>query len=146
APAPDPYDKIIEEFRKKVETTDVDRADAAVQLLDPANPRSLPELIRVLKGRHWRVRGEGIESLAKVPGGPLRSEMRLHLVSDDDLWVREGMAFAMTVGPVPGDGEALAGAMDDKEWRVRRTAARGLGEIVSKEGAARLVRAVEEEK
>ncbi len=145
-PPPDPYDKVLAEFRKKVETTDVDRAVDAVRLLDPANERSMPELIRVLKARHWRVRGEGFESLAKVPPGPLRSEMRLHLVSDDDVWVREGMAFAMATGPVPGDAEALAGAMDDKDWRVRRTAARALGEIVSRDGAARLVKAVEEEK
>lgn len=142
----DPYERILEEFRRKVETADVDRACAAVQLLDPSNDRSMPELVRVLKARHWRVRGQAMESLSKVPQGPLRSEMRLHLVTDEDLWVREGMAFAMTIGPVPGDGEALIGAMDDKEWRVRRCVARGLGEIVSKEGTARLVRACEEEK
>jgi pimeloyl-ACP methyl ester carboxylesterase len=141
----DPYERILADFRKKVETADVDKAVAAVQLLDPSNERSMPELVRVLKARHWRVRGAGMEALAKVPAGPLRSEMRLHLVTDTDLWVREGMAYAMAIGPVPGDGEALIGAMDDKEWRVRRTAARALGEIVSKEGAARLVKAVEEE-
>jgi len=141
----DPYDKVLADFRKKVETADADRAVDAVRLLDPANARSMPELIRVLKARHWRVRGEGFESLAKVPAGPLRSEMRLHLVTDDDVWVREGMAFAMATGPVPGDAEALAGAMDDKDWRVRRTVARALGEIVSRDGAARLVKAIEEE-
>jgi pimeloyl-ACP methyl ester carboxylesterase len=144
-PPADPYDRILEEFRKKVETSDVDRAVDAVQLLDPANERSMPELVRVLKARLWRVRGAGMEALAKVPAGPLRSEMRLHLVTDTDLWVREGMAYAMAIGPVPGDAEALIGAMDDKEWRVRRTTARALGEIVSKDGVARLVKAVEEE-
>jgi pimeloyl-ACP methyl ester carboxylesterase len=144
APA-DPYDRILEEFRKKVETPDVDRAVDAVALLDPANERSMPELVRVLKARHWRVRGAGMEALAKVPAGPLRSEMRLYLVTDADVWVREGMAFSMAIGPVPGDAEALVGAMDDKEWRVRRTAARALGEIVSRDGVARLVRAVAEE-
>lgn len=145
APAADPYERILEEFRKKVETADVDRAVGAVQLLDPANERSMPELVRVLKARHWRVRGAGIEALSKVPPGPLRSEMRLHLVTGDDVWVREGMAYAMAIGPVPGDAEALAGAMDDKEWRVRRTASRALGEIVSQGGVARLVRAISEE-
>jgi len=142
----DPYDKVIAEFKKRVESQDVDRAVDAVKLLDPANERSMPELVRVLKARHWRLRGEAFEALAKVPPGPLRSEMRLHLVSDDDVYVREGMAFAMATGPVPGDAEALAGAMDDKDWRVRRTAARALGEIVSRDGTARLVKAVEEEK
>jgi pimeloyl-ACP methyl ester carboxylesterase len=47
---------------------------------------------------------------------------------------------------VPGDAEALAGVMDDKDWRVRRTAARALGEIVSRDGTARLVKALEDEK
>jgi pimeloyl-ACP methyl ester carboxylesterase len=141
----DPYDKVLAEFRKKVETADPDRAVAAVGLLDPANPRSMPELVRVLRARHWRVRGEGMEALAKVPAGPLRAEMRLNLLTHEDLWVREGIAFAMSIGPVPGDAEALVGAMDDTEWRVRRTTARALGEIVSKEGVARLVRAAQEE-
>ena len=50
----------------------VDRAVDAVKLLDPANERSMPELIRVLKAKHWRVRGEAFEALAKVPTGPLR--------------------------------------------------------------------------
>lgn len=142
----DPYEEILAEFRKKSASPDVDRAVAAVGLLDPANPRSLPELLSVLRRAHWRVRGAAIEALAKVPAGPLRSEMRLHLVTHEDLWVREGVAYAMASGPVPGDAEALAGAMDDREWRVRRTAARALGEMVSHGGVARLVRAVEEEK
>jgi pimeloyl-ACP methyl ester carboxylesterase len=141
----DPYEEILAEFRKKAASPDVDRAVAGVQLLDPANERSLPELLRVLGAGHWRLRGAAMESLAKVPPGPLRSEMRLHLVTSEDVWVREGLAFAMSIGPVPGDAEALAGAMDDKEWRVRRTAARALGEMVSHGGVARLVRATEEE-
>jgi pimeloyl-ACP methyl ester carboxylesterase len=145
APTADPYEQVLAEYRRKVETADVDRAVDAVRLLDPANERSLPELLRVLTARHWRLRGEGFEALAKVPQGPLRSEMRLHLVTDEDPWVREGVAYAMAIGPVPGDGEALVGALDDKEWRVRRTTARALGEIVSRDGIARLVRATEEE-
>ncbi len=66
--------------------------------------------------------------------------MRLHLLTHDNAWVREGLAYAMSTGPVPGDGEALVAAADDDDWRVRRTAARALGEIVSREGVARLVR------
>ena len=141
----DPYDKVLDDFRKRVETSDVDRAVGAVQLLDPSNERSMPELVRVLKARHWRVRGAGMEALAKIPPGPLRSEMRLELIANPDLLVREGMAFAMAIGPVPGDAEALAPAMDDKEWRVRRTVARALGEIVSHVGVERLVKAIQEE-
>ena len=141
----DPYERVLAVFRKKVEHDDPDRASAAVQLLDPANPRSMPELLRVLRARHWLLRGAAMEALAKVPAGPLRSEMRLELVAAEDVWVREGIAYAMSIHPEPGDGEALVGAMDDADWRVRRTVARALGEIVSREGVARLVKAVEEE-
>jgi pimeloyl-ACP methyl ester carboxylesterase len=144
--AEDPYARLLEETRRKLEKTDdPDRAVAALQLLDPQNPLSMPEYLRVLARWHWRVRGAAMDALASVEVPSLRAEMRLHLVSHEDGWVREGVAFAMATRPVPGDGEALVAAMDDREWRVRRTAARALGEIVSKEGVARLVRAVREE-
>lgn len=146
APAADGYDKILASHREKLRTDSVLRAIDAVKLLDPENPRSMPEYLGVLARWHWRVRGAAIESLASVKGDALRAEMRLHLVSHEDPRVREGMAFAMTIAPLPGDGEALVAAMDDKDLRVRRTAARGLGEIVSREGVARLVRALAEEK
>jgi pimeloyl-ACP methyl ester carboxylesterase len=137
----------VDEARRRIEKTDdPDRGVAAVKLLDPSNPRSLPFLLDLLARAHWRVRGEAIDALAAVEAGPLRSEMRLHLVSHADGWVREGLAFAMSARPVPGDAEALVAAMDDADFRVRRTAARALGEIVSREGVARLVRAVREEK
>jgi len=144
--ADDPYGRIIEEVRKKLaKTDDPDRAVAALRLLDPQNPLSLPEYLAILARWHWRVRGAAIDALAAVDVPAMRSELRLHLVSHDDPWVREGVAFAMATRPVPGDAEALVAAMDDAEWRVRRTVARALGEIVSKDGVARLVRAVREE-
>ncbi len=146
APAEDPYERILETHRRKLRTSDPDAAVAAVKLLDPANPRSMPEFLGILPKFHWRVRGAVIEAMASIPAGPLRAEMRLHLVTHEDAWVREGMAYAMTLGPVAGDAEALVGALDDPEWRVRRTAARGLGEIVSRAGVERLVRCVREEK
>lgn len=144
--AGDPYSRIVEESRRKLERTDdPDRAVAALELLDPENPLSLPEYLRVLARWHWRVRGAAIDALSTVDAPALRSELRLHLVSHEDPWVREGVAFAMATRPVPGDAEALVAAMDDADWRVRRTVARALGEIVSKEGVGRLVRAVREE-
>ncbi|MCG3133576.1 MAG: hypothetical protein HMLKMBBP_00769 [Planctomycetes bacterium] len=142
----DPYERILEEYRRKLKTDDPDRAVSGVKLLDPENPRSMPEYLDLLARWHWRVRGAAIEALASVKAPALRAEMRLHLVTHAEAWVREGMAFAMTLGPVPGDGEALAAAMDDADWRVRRTSARGLGEIVSRDGVERLVRALAVEK
>lgn len=142
----DPYDRIVEEVgRKLAKTDDPVRAVAALGLLDPSNPRSMPQYLDVLARYHWRVRGAAIEALASIDAPALRAEMRLHLVSHASGWVREGVAFAMASRPVPGDGEALVAAMDDADWRVRRTAARALGEIVSKEGVERLVRAVRAE-
>ncbi len=141
----DPYGDVIAEFRRKVRTPNVEKAMAAVRLLDPANPRSLPELMDVLTANHWMVRGRAMEALSEIPAGPLRAEMRLHLITHEKLWVREGIAYAMALDAQEGDADALVGAMDDTEWRVRRTIARALGEIVSRDGAARLVRALEEE-
>ncbi len=122
-----PYGKILDDVRRRLEGATVERAAEAVGLLDPANPRSLPLLVEVLASGHWFVRGTAIEALATVPAGPLRSELRLHLLTHDDPWVREGLAYAMAEGPTPGDAEALIAAMDDASWRVRRTAARALG-------------------
>jgi pimeloyl-ACP methyl ester carboxylesterase len=144
--APDPYDRILAQHREKLRTNDVLRAIDAVKLLDPENPRSMPEYLGLLAKWHWRVRGAAMESLAQVKSPSLRAEMRLHVVAHEDPWVREGMAFAITIAPVPGDGEALVAAMDDRDFRVRRTVARGLGAIVSREGVGRLVRALNEEK
>ena len=141
----DAYGRILQDVRRRLKGATVERAVAAVKLLDPANPRSLPDLIRILSTGHWFVRGTAIDALATVPAGPLRAEMRLHLITHDDLWVREGIAYAMATGPVPGDGEALIAAMDDESWRVRRTATRALGEIVSRDGVERLVQTAEEE-
>jgi len=144
-PDDDAYGRILEDVRRRLKGATVERAVAAVKLLDPANPRSLPDLIRVLSTGHWFVRGAAIDALATVPAGPLRAEMRLHLITHEDPWVREGIAYAMATGPVPGDGEALIAAMDDDSWRVRRTTTRALGEIVSRDGVERLVQAAEEE-
>jgi pimeloyl-ACP methyl ester carboxylesterase len=144
-PSDDPYGKILEEYRRKLRGATVERAASAIQLLDPANPRSLPELVKILASGHWFVRGTAVDALSTVPAGPLRSELRLHLITHEDPWVREGVAYAMATDPVPGDAEALVAAMDDESWRVRRTASRALGEIVSREGVERLVQCVETE-
>lgn len=141
----DPYGKVLDEYRERLRGATVERAAEAVRLLDPANPRSLPELVAILAAGHWFVRGTAIEALATIPAGPLRAELRLHLITHDDAWVREGIAYAMATGPTPGDAEALVAALDDPSWRVRRTAARALGEIISREGVGRLVRCAEEE-
>lgn len=145
APGEDAYAKVLEDFRRAMKDPSAESAVRAVRKLDPNESRSLPELVDVLRKGHWLVRGAAMESLARIDAGPLRSELRLQLVTNDDEWVREGIAYAMTIGPRPGDGEALIGAMDDTSWRVRRTAARGLGEIVSRDGAGRLVKALHDE-
>lgn len=144
--AADPYEQILGEHRRRLRTDSVLRAVEAVKLLDPENPRSMPEYLGILQKYHWRVRGQAMEAMASITGEALRAEMRLHLVAHEHAFVREGAAFAMTIRPVPGDGEALVAAMDDREAIVRRTAARGLGEIVSRAGTERLVRAFGEEK
>lgn len=144
-PPRDPYDAIVADFRERMKGASVEDGVAAVELLDPNNPRSLPELLGVLARSHWMVRGKAMESLSRVEPGPLRAEMRLHLVTHEDPWVREGMALAMATLPQAGDADALLGAMDDPEWRVRRAAARGLGEIVSRGGAGRLVDCLEQD-
>jgi pimeloyl-ACP methyl ester carboxylesterase len=141
----DPYDNILRDYRRRVKKGGVEGAVRALQLLDPANPRSLPELVEILRAGHWFVRGHAIDALAEVPDGPLRAEMRLHLITHDHTWVREGLAYAISARPVAGDAEALVAALDDEEWRVRRTSARALGEIVSREGVERLVQALGEE-
>ena len=143
---PDPYGRVLDDVRARLKRATVERAVTALRLLDPANPRSLPLLVEQLAQGHWFVRGHAIEALAGVPAGPLRDEMRLHLLTHEDAWVREGLAHAMAEGPTPGDADALVGAMDDSDWRVRRTSARALGEIVSRDGAGRLVRALGEER
>lgn len=141
-PGAEPYEEILEEFRRKLRRNDVEQALAAVQLLDPAHPASFPELRKLLSSGHWAVRAAAAEAIAQIPDGPLRAELRLHLLTDEDDWVREGLAEAVRRRAVEGDAEALVGVMDDPAWRVRRTAARALGEIVSREGVRRLVDAL----
>jgi len=84
----DPYGRILADYRRRMRSANVERAVDALALLDPANPRSLPEIVKLLAAGHWFVRGHAIDALATVPPGPLRSEMRLHLVTHEEPWVR----------------------------------------------------------
>jgi len=99
-PDDDPYGDVIDEFRRRVRRGSVERASAAIGTLDAQNPRSLPELVDVLSSGHWFVRGTAIDALAGIPAGPLRSELRLHLLTHEDPWVREGVAYAMAAAHI----------------------------------------------
>jgi pimeloyl-ACP methyl ester carboxylesterase len=144
-PPEDAYAKVLAAYHKAMKRPSVESALRAVATLDPNESRSLPELLSVLQKGHWMVRGAAMELLARIEPGPLRDELRLNLVAHDDPWVREGTAYAMSIKPRPGDGDALIGAFDDDSWRVRRTTARALGEIVSRSGVKRLIEALEKE-
>ena len=50
---PDAYERVLADFRKGLRKGTVESAAAAVELLDPNNPRSLPELLPVLAKGHW---------------------------------------------------------------------------------------------
>ena len=139
------YSRILKRFRELVERNDMDRRADAFPLLDLTNPRSLPPLYEILESDHWFMRGLAAETLGKVTEEGLRAQLRLELLTSEEPLIRDGIALAFALAPEKGDAEALVEALGDGDWRVRRTAAIALAEIVSKESLAALVAALRKE-
>ncbi len=140
-PAPLPAEFLREVRRPAPE----DRA-AAFRLLDPESSSSLPALADGFRVPHWLVRGAAAEVAARIPEGPLRAQVRLDLLTHEEDAVREGYAYALALAPLPGDGEALAGALEDRDPLVRADAARGLRALPSRGAFAALVKALRRER
>lgn len=141
APAPLPAE-FLRDFRRP----DPEGKAAAFRRLDPASPSSLPALQDGFRVPHWLVRGAAAEAAARVPEGPLRSQLRLDLLTHGEDAVRGGLAYALALAPLPADGEALAGALGDRDPLVRRDAARGLRTLPSRGAIAALLRALRRER
>ncbi|MHC4469983.1 MAG: HEAT repeat domain-containing protein [Planctomycetota bacterium] len=141
----DGYDKVLDRYRKQMKRKDLERRAEAFRILDPGNPRSLPELKAGLTQKHWYMRGHAAEVLSSVTKDALRAELRLDLLTHEDDRVREGIALAFALSPEKGDAEALSEALTDGAWEVRRTAAAALSEIVSRESLEKLIAAIVKE-
>jgi hypothetical protein len=124
---------------------DPERRARAYALLHPAWSESLPACHEGLRDGDWRVRGAAAALLAGVPEGPLRFQIRIDALRHADERVREGIVFALADAPLPGDGEALAGALEDRSPRVRADAARGLRAAPSRGALDALVAALARE-
>ncbi len=142
AAAQDGADGIAKEFEKQFRRPEPERKAAAFRLLDPTSADSLPRLYDGFRVPHWLVRGAAAEVAARVTDGPLRAQLRLDLLRHEESAVRGGIAYALSLAPVRGDGEALAGALEDRAWPVRRDAARGIGRVPTREGVEALLRAL----
>ncbi len=142
----DNYDRILRRIEKLLKSSSLDRRTRAFDLFDLENPRSLPPLRELLKGKHWFIRGLAAEKLAGVVTPGLRAELRLDLITHDEFIVREGIALAFALSPEKGDAEALVEALADGDWRVRRMAAIALAEIVSRESLEALIATLKTEK
>ena len=107
------YDRVLERVKKQLERSGLDHRASAYGLLDPGNSRSLPLLREGLGASHWLLRGSAAEVLSKVTVPALRAELRLDLITHQDVLVREGMALAFVLSPEKGDAEALSDALQD---------------------------------
>lgn len=134
------------EFRRGWSRPDPESRAAAFRHLDPADPACFPALHDGFRFRHWLVRGAAAETAARVPEGPHRAQFRLDLLTHEEDAVREGLAYALALAPLPGDGEALAGALGDRDPLVRRDAARGLRHLPSRGALRALVEALGRER
>jgi len=135
----------LEEFRRLFRRPAPEDKAAAFRRLDPDSPDALPLVYDGFRTPHWLVRGAAAECLARLPDGPLRSQARLDLLSHDDTPVRGGIAYALSLAALPGDGEALAGALSDRNAAVRRDAARALRLLPSRGAIRALVEALPRE-
>jgi pimeloyl-ACP methyl ester carboxylesterase len=127
------------EFLQRMAAAGVSRRAGAAKALDPTDPRTSLLLYEMLVDKHWYVRSSGTRALAGTPSAAARANLRLDLVTDERPMVREGIAFALGIEPAKGDAKALAKALTDEHWTVRRAAARSLGEITSREAIAALI-------
>src|SRR5688572_20463224 len=94
----------LEEFRRLFRRPSPEDKAAAFRRLDPASPDALPLLYDGLRFPHWLVRGAAAERLARLADGPLRSQVRLDLLSHEETPVRGGIAYAFSIAAVAGDG------------------------------------------
>lgn len=142
AAAQDGPAKADEEFKRRWAKPDPEDKASAFRRLDPARPEALPFLFDGFRFPHWLVRGAAAEAASAIPEGALRAQLRLDLLTHEEGPVRGGLAYALALAPLPGDGEALAGALSDRSAWVRRDAARGLRTLPSKGAIRALVAAL----
>ena len=135
-----PADGPPPEFQQRWRRPDPETKASAFRHLDPERSSSLPPIYEGFAYRHWLVRGGAAEAAARIPEGPLRAQVRLDLLTHGEDAVREGLAYALALAPLEGDGEALAGAVSDRDPLVRRDAARGLRHLPSRGALKALVR------
>jgi len=140
-----PADGTDAEFQRKWKSAAPEDKASAFRHLDAARAEALPLLYDGFRFPHWLVRGAAAEAAATIPEGSLRSQCRLDLLTHEDAMVRGGLAYAFALAPVPGDGEALAGALEDRNQAVRRDAARGLRRLPSRGALKALVAALSRE-
>ena len=140
-----PGDPILAEFRRQFRGPSPERKAAAFRLLDATTASCLPPIYDGFRERHWLVRGAAAEAAARVPDGPLRFQLRLDLLGHAEDAVRSGLAYALALAPLPGDGEALAGALSDRAPEARRDAARGLKRVGSRAAVEALIAALRRE-
>ncbi len=108
------------EFQRRWKKPAPEDKASAFRRLDPGRPESLPLLYDGFRFPHWLVRGAAAECASGIPEGPLRSQVRLDLLTHEEGPVRGGIAYAFAIAPLPGDGEAMAGALEDRNAWVRR--------------------------
>jgi pimeloyl-ACP methyl ester carboxylesterase len=134
-----------EEFQRRWKKTAPEEKASAFRHLDVSTPESLPSLYDGFRFPHWLVRGSAAEAASKIPEGPLRSQARLDLLVHEEALVRGGLAYALALAPLAGDGEALAGGLEDRSAAVRRDCARGLRRLPSRGAIRALVKALGKE-
>lgn len=130
------------DFQRKWKSAAVEDKASAFRHLDAARAEALPLLYEGFRYPHWLVRGAAAEAAATIPEGSLRSQVRLDLLTHEEAPVRGGLAYAMALAALPGDGEALAGALEDRNPAVRRDGARGLRRLPSRGALKALVAAL----
>jgi pimeloyl-ACP methyl ester carboxylesterase len=133
------------EFQKLWKRAAPEDKASAFKHLDVASADAFPWLHDGFRFPHWLVRGAAAEAASAIPEGPLRAQARLDLLAHEDASVRGGFAYGLGLAPLPGDGEALAGALEDRNAAVRRDAARGLRSLPSRGALRALVTALSRE-
>ncbi len=117
----------------------------AVTRLDPNVEKARGALLSILEKHHWFLRAGAIQTLRGANGEALE-DLRKELKKHSSPMVREGIALAFGGMNDPGRAADLVEALADKDERVRRGAAIGLGHLPSKEAVAGLLGAWEKEK
>ncbi len=135
----------LEAFRRQFRREDPEARAAAFRLVDVTTSEALPALHDGFRDGHFLVRGAAAEAAARIEDGPLRAQLRVDLLTHKEEAVRGGLAYALALAPVRGDGEALASALEDRAPSVRRDAARGLRALPSRGAVEALLGALARE-